>query len=60
MVRLPETPPMAIDRLRKSEAVRSWFAELFLDVYIKHKQGEIEFLDGKTVQEACWLYQQVY
>ena len=51
---------MALDRLEKSEAVRSWFGDLFLDVYIKHKQGKMKFLDGKTVEEACQLYEQVY
>ncbi len=60
LVRLPESLPAALDRLQNSEAVRSWFGELFLDVYVKHKQGEMEFLDGKTVEEACRLYEQVY
>ena len=46
--------------MEKSEAVRSWFGELFLEVYLKHKRGELEFLDGKTVDEACKLYEQVY
>ncbi|MCZ6859792.1 MAG: glutamine synthetase family protein [Alphaproteobacteria bacterium] len=60
LVRLPESLPAALDRLRNSEAVRSWFGEMFVDVYVKHKQGEMEFLDGKTVEEACRLYEQVY
>ena len=59
-VRLPQSLPEALDRLQRSEAVRSWFGELFLDIYLKHKRGELEFLDGKTVEEACRLYEQVY
>jgi len=59
-VRLPENLSKALDRLEKSEAARSWFGELFLDVYVKHKRGELEFLDGKTIEEACRLYEQVY
>jgi glutamine synthetase len=59
-VRLPESLSEALDRLEKSEAARSWFGELFLEVYLKHKRGELEFLDGKSVEEACRLYEQVY
>lgn len=59
-VRLPETLPEALDRLAKSAAVRSWFGALFLEVYLKHKRGELKFLDGKTIEEACRLYEQVY
>ena len=60
LVRLRKSLPVALDRLEKSEAVRSWFGDLFLDVYIKHKPGKMKFLDGKTVEEACQLYEQVY
>ena len=59
-VRLPETLSEALDRLAESEPVRSWFGELFVEVYLKHKRGELEFLDGKTIEEACRLYEQVY
>lgn len=58
--RLPETLSDALTRMEKSSAVRSWFGDLFLDVYVKHKRGEIEYLDGRTVEELCELYQQVY
>ncbi len=59
-IRLPQSLPEALDRLEKSVAVRSWFGELFLDVYLKHKRGELKFLDGKTIEEACKLYERVY
>ena len=60
IVRLPEALSDALDRLEKSDAARSWFGDLFLEVYIKHKRGELAFLDGKTFEEACRLYEQVY
>lgn len=42
-VRLPQSLSEALDRLQRSEVVRSWFGELFLDIYLKHKRGELEF-----------------
>ncbi|NIQ94110.1 MAG: glutamine synthetase [Desulfuromonadales bacterium] len=60
LVRLPESLLEALERLEASKAVRSWFGDLFLDVYLKHKRGELAFLEGKPVEEACRLYEQVY
>ncbi len=57
---LPDNLSEALDRLEKSEAVRSWFGALFQDVYVKHKRRELEFLDGKTIKESCQLYERVY
>ena len=59
-VRLPEALSDALILLEKSDMVRSWFGDLFLDVYLKHKRGEIEYLEGRTVEEICQLYEQVY
>lgn len=59
-LRLPESLPDALALLEGSEAVRSWFGEAFVDVYLKHKRGEIEFLEGKPMEEVCRLYEQVY
>ena len=59
-VRLPQTLAEALDRLEGSQAVRDWFGEMFVEVYLKHKRGEIDFLDGKTAEQACRLYEQVY
>ena len=60
IVGLPASLPEALDLMEKSDAVRSWFGDLFLDVYIKHKRGEMAFLEGKTIDEMCRLYEQVY
>ena len=59
-LRLPETLEQALDNLDKSDVVRSWFGDLFVDVYLKHKQGEIEFLQGKTAEEVYQAYESVY
>jgi glutamine synthetase len=59
-VRLPESLPDALLLMERSDAVRSWFGDLFLDVYVKHKRGEMAFLDGKTLEETCRLYEQAY
>jgi glutamine synthetase len=59
-VRLPEALSDALILMAKSNAVRSWFGDLFLDVYVKHKRGEMEYLEGRTVEEICQLYEQVY
>jgi glutamine synthetase len=59
-VRLPGSLSDALILMEKSDAVRAWFGDLFLDVYVKHKRGEMEYLDGRTVEEICHLYEQVY
>jgi len=60
IVRLPESLSDALDLMAGSDAVRTWFGDLFLDVYIKHKRGEMAFLEGRTAEEMCRLYEQVY
>lgn len=59
-VRLPQSLPEALDRFASNAIVKGWFPEGFTDVYVKHKKGEIAFLEGKTTQEVCSLYEQVY
>jgi len=59
-VRLPQSLEEALDRLENDEVVRSWFKEPFIDVYLKHKQGELAYLEGKTPEEMCQEYEKVY
>lgn len=59
-VRLPESLPEALDRFASNPIVTGWFPEGFADVYVKHKKGEIAFLEGKTIEEICNLYEKVY
>ncbi|MEM7170972.1 MAG: glutamine synthetase family protein [Pseudomonadota bacterium] len=58
--RLPGSLQEALALFAASDAVKSWFGELFVDVYVKHKEGELAFLEGKTKEEACQAYEQVY
>lgn len=60
MSRLPTTLPEALARLGRNEVVRSWFTPRFIDVYTKHKQGEMKYLDGRTEAEICAAYETVY
>jgi glutamine synthetase len=40
--------------------VCGWFPEGFADVYVKHKEGEIAYLAGKTQAEICAAYENAY
>lgn len=58
--RLPTSLELALDRLEKDETVCSWFDEPFIDVYLKHKRGELDFLKDKSPEEICAAYEEVY
>ena len=57
---LPSSLHEALDRLEADETGRSWFPEKFVDVYLAHKRGEIGVLKGKTEDEICAAYAEVY
>ena len=59
-VRLPQSLPEALDRFAANDTVRGWFGDTFADIYLAHKQGELAFLDGKTTQQRCAAYEDVY
>lgn len=59
-VRLPQSLDSALERFRSNPTVVGWFPEGFADVYVKHKTGEIAFLEGKEQQEICAAYEAVY
>ena len=40
--------------------MKSWFREPFVDVYLKHKRGELAFVEGMTPEQACAAYEKVY
>jgi glutamine synthetase len=58
--RLPKSLPEALERFSANSTVTGWFPQGFADVYVKHKKGEMAFLEGKTPEEVCMLYEQVY
>ena len=59
-VRLPTSLEIALAELESNDTVRSWFREPFIEIYLKHKRGELEFLDGMSPQEMCTAYEGVY
>lgn len=59
-VRLPQTLGSALRALEASDVVSSWFPTGFVDTYIRHKEAEIAFLDGKGELETCEAYERVY
>lgn len=60
VVRLPQSLPEALERFARNSTVTGWFPEGFADVYVKHKHGEMAFLEGRTEQEICALYERTY
>lgn len=59
-VRLPANLEDALDRLEHTESVQQWFSTNFLDVYLKHKRGELDYLKGKDETESCAAYEETY
>ncbi|MGD9913252.1 MAG: glutamine synthetase [Rhizobiaceae bacterium] len=59
-LRLPQSLPEALQRFAENTTVAGWFPQGFADMYVRHKQGEIAFLDGRPPAEICDLYEQVY
>lgn len=59
-VRLPQSLDAALERLENDQTVRSWFRDPFIDVYLKHKRGELEHLAGKSPAEIFSAYESVY
>ena len=60
-VRLPQTLEEPRSGASSGNAtVCGWFPEGFADVYVKHKEGEIAYLAGKTQAEICAAYENAY
>jgi glutamine synthetase len=60
LVRLPTTLESALERFHANPVVKGWFPSGFADTYVKHKQGEIAFLEGKEQAAVCAAYEEVY
>jgi glutamine synthetase len=60
IVRLPQSLPAALEALEADATVRSWFPPALLDVYLRCKRWEIEFLGKLTPEEQCHRYLEVY
>lgn len=59
-VRLPQTLEAALERFAANAVVKDWFPDGFADTYVKHKEGEMSFLQGRDQTEICKAYEQVY
>lgn len=60
ITRLPQTLEQALKRFIEAEAVRSWFGDTFVDMYAKHKQGELDHLKGMTEDDIFRMYEATY
>lgn len=58
--RLPQSLAEALGAFDRSEAVRRWFGNDFVNVYLAHKKEELAQLDGLEWQEKCNRYKEVY
>lgn len=59
-LRLPQTLEAALAKFGSDPLVTGWFPEGFADVYLRHKKGEMAFLEGKTEAEICAAYEEAY
>ncbi len=59
-IRLPQTLEQALSVFSRDAVVTGWFPPAFVDVYMRHKQGEMEFLREHTETETCEAYEAVY
>jgi glutamine synthetase len=58
--RLPTSLAQALDELEADEAARGWWPPQLLDVYLKHKRGEVALLEGASGEEQARRYAEVY
>jgi len=60
IIRLPQSLDEALGKFNGDNIVTGWFPSGFVDVYSKHKVGEMNFLEGKDQAEICAAYGAVY
>lgn len=58
--RLPQSLEQALELFTASDQVRDWFGEVFVDMYAKHKQGELDHLKGMAEEDVYRLYEATY
>ena len=59
-IRLPTSLPDALARFAENATVQSWFEPEFPEVYRKHKEGEMRFLEGMDEAEVHRAYESAY
>ena len=60
MRRLPTSLGEALDALEADHAAQGWFPPLLLEVYLRHKRGELELLEGLSESEQIERYARAY
>ena len=58
--RLPQSLKEALKRLGNSVALRNWFGDAFVDLYIANKRSEMEALSDLNWSQKCNRYKDVY
>jgi glutamine synthetase len=60
IARLPQSLLEAIEALEADPIARGWFPPTLLDIYLRYKRWEIEFLGKLSPDEQCCRYREVY
>jgi glutamine synthetase len=58
--RLPTSLAEALDALEADQVAQGWFPPLLLEVYLRHKRGELELLEGLSEDEQIDRYARAY
>jgi glutamine synthetase len=58
--RLPTSLEQALENLENNKDVCSWFPDPFIEVYLKHKRGEMEYLKDMPPEEVYKAYEKAY
>jgi glutamine synthetase len=58
--RLPTSLGEALDALEADPVAQSWFPPLLLEVYLRHKRGELQQLEGLSEDEVIERYARAY
>ena len=58
--KLPGSLAAALDAFEADATVRSWYPAELVDLYLRHKRGEIRVLAGLSPEDVCRAYERVY
>ena len=58
--RLPTSLGDALAALEADQVAQSWFPPLLLEVYLRHKRGELQLLEGSSEDEQIDRYARAY
>jgi glutamine synthetase len=58
--RLPSSLAEALDALEADQVAQSWLPPLMLDVYLRHKRGELQQVEGLSEEEMADRYARAY